>query len=160
MKQSIPMNLFILVSLVFSANAQQLPAPNVIPSSTEIGESVNVDETIYYVYDDGSYKEAVLTRDPELIGGRALMETLIQLNIKYPEKAREQKIGGTVLVSVVIDEEGNMEDAFIHEGICGGFNDAALRAVKLLEHTGFTPGEIKGKAVMVKFDIPITFLPQ
>lgn len=39
-----------------------------------------------------------------------------------------------------------MEDAFIHEGIGGGFNDEALRAVKLLGKTGFEPGRLKGKA--------------
>lgn len=65
-----------------------------------------------------------------------------------------------MLVSVVIDKEGRMEDAFIHEGIGGGCNDEALRAVRLLDETGFTPGRIKGKAVTVKFDIPITFSPR
>jgi protein TonB len=63
-------------------------------------------------------------------------------------------------VSVVINEEGQMEDAFIHEGIGGGCNDEALRAVKLLDKTGFEPGRLKGKAVTVKYDIPITFRPE
>ena len=80
--------------------------------------------------------------------------------MRYPDVAREKKIGGTVLISVVIDAQGNMEDAFVHEGIGGGCNDEALRAVKLMNKVGFEPGEIDGRPVTVKFDIPITFRPQ
>jgi len=122
--------------------------------------SVEVSSPPFFVYKDGEFKEAVLTKEPEMIGGKDLMETLIKLNIRYPEMAKEKKIGGTVLISVVIDSLGNMEDAFVHEGIGGGCNDEALRAVKLMNKMGFEPGEINGKAVTVKFDIPLTFLPQ
>ncbi|HEX5111885.1 MAG TPA: energy transducer TonB [Saprospiraceae bacterium] len=117
-------------------------------------------ETTYYILRDGMYEEAILSQVPEFLGGDEAMELLLQLNIRYPDAAREQKIGGTVRVSVVINEEGQMEDAFIHEGIGGGCNDEALRAVKLLGKTGFEPGRLKGKAVTVKFDIPITFRPE
>lgn len=127
---------------------------------TPQSEQIHVASTLYYVYEDGEYKEAVLSKEPELVGGKELMETLIKLNMRYPEVAKEKKIGGTVLISVVIDEEGNMEDAFVHEGIGGGCNDEALRAVKLMNKMGFEPGEIKGRPVTVKFDIPITFMPQ
>lgn len=123
-------------------------------------DEVQVFKTIYYVYHDGEFKETILSKEPELIGGKDLMENLIRLNTQYPEVAKSKKIGGTVLISVVIDDEGRMEDVFIHEGIGGGCNDEALRSVKLLDHTGFEPGEIDGKPVTVKFDIPLTFLPQ
>lgn len=123
-------------------------------------KAISVATTTYYVYKDGEFKEAILTREPEMIGGKALMETLIKLNIRYPEVAKAKKMGGTVLISVVIDTLGQIEDAFVHEGIGGGCNDEALRAVRLMDKVGFEPGEINGKPVIVKFDIPITFLPQ
>ncbi len=122
--------------------------------------SVEVASPPFFVYKNGEFKEAVLTKEPEMIGGKEMMETLIKLNIRYPEMAKEKKIGGTVYISVVIDSLGNMEDAFVHEGIGGGCNDEALRAVKLMNKMGFEPGEINGKPVTVKFDIPLTFLPQ
>jgi protein TonB len=128
--------------------------------TTETAQKIQVAETPYYVYENGEFHEAVLTVKPELIGGKDLMETLIKLNIRYPDKAREMKIGGTVVVSVVINEAGQIDDAFIREGIGGGCNDEALRAVKLMDKVGFYPGEMEGKPVMVRFDIPITFLPQ
>ncbi|MDQ3017137.1 MAG: energy transducer TonB [Bacteroidota bacterium] len=162
MKLGIHMSISILISLALQAAAQQLPQQSVTQCFEFTAEqpSISVDETTYFVYKDGQFTESMLTKSPELIGGKDLMSTLITLNIRYPDKAREKKIGGTVFVSVVIDAEGNLEDAFIHEGIGGGCNDEALRAVRLLDATGFEPGEIKGKPVTVKYDIPITFLPR
>ncbi len=156
------MSIYLFLSLAASCSAQQDPLPDQSVRQEIITDKTKTDSdaTVYYMYKDGEYKEAVLTKEPELIGGQSLMETLITLNIRYPEMAKQKKIGGTVMVSVVIDADGNMEDAYIHEGIGGGCNDEALRAVRLLDQTGFEPAEIKGKAVTVKYDIPITFLPK
>jgi protein TonB len=147
--------------MALSVLAQPLPAA--IPEGSSIGYMAADEssmETTYYILRNGTYEEAVLSQVPEFIGGDEAMELLLQLNIRYPDAAREQKIGGTVRVSVVLNEEGQMEDAFIHEGIGGGCNDEALRAVKLLDKTGFEPGRLHDKAVTVKFDIPITFRPE
>jgi TonB family protein len=123
-------------------------------------EQIQVDAPPFFVYENGKFREAKLTREPELIGGKELMETLITLNMRYPDAAREKLIGGVVVISVVIDSTGKMVDAFIREGIGGGCNDEALRAVKLMEKVGFNPGEMNGRPVTVKFDIPITFMPK
>ena len=147
--------------MAFGVLAQPLSTP--IPTSSPIEQQASPEasmETTYYILHNGVYEEAVLSQVPEFIAGDEAMELLLQLNIRYPDAAREQKIGGTVLVSVVLNEEGQMEDAFIHEGIGGGCNDEALRAVKLLDKTGFEPARLKGKPVTVKFDIPITFRPE
>ncbi len=162
MKLSITMSLSILFAFALTSAAQQLPQP-VQPVCDQVNTPqpvIDVSETTYFIFKEGAFVESILSKAPELIGGRDLMETLITLNIRYPEKAREKKIGGTVLVTVVIDAEGNMEDAYIHEGIGGGCNDEALRAVRLLDRTGFEPGEYRGQQVTVKYDIPITFMPR
>ena len=148
-------------TMAFSVLAQ--PLPTIIPTGSTVERLAAAEpsrKTIYYILRDGVYEEVVLSHVPEFIGGDEAMELLLQLNIRYPDAAREHKIGGTVRVSVVLNEEGQMEDAFIHEGIGGGCNDEALRAVKLLDTTGFEPGRLKGKPVTVKFDIPITFRPE
>lgn len=156
------MSIYLFLTLAVSTSAQQIPHPGQPVRQENISDKLKIDsdDTVYYLYKNGQYQEAALTKEPELIGGHALMETLITLNIRYPDRAKEKKIGGTVMVSVVIDADGNLEDAYIHEGIGGGCNDEALRAVRLLDQTGFEPAEIKGKAVTVKYDIPITFLPK
>lgn len=136
--------------------AQHVESENPVANA---GENIQLSSP-FYVYEDGEFREAILTKEPELVGGKDLMETLIKLNIRYPDQAKEKKIGGKVVVSVVIDSLGQMEDSFIKEGIGGGCNDEALRAVRLMQKIGFTPGEQDGRPVSVMFDIPITFLPR
>ena len=159
---SITVKVLLAIAFIFCSVSQtHLTGQQIAPPAVDpVEENIQVASTTYYVYVNGEFKEAKLTVAPELIGGKDLMETLIRLNIRYPDKAKEKKIGGTVLISVVIDSIGNIEDAFVHEGIGGGCNDEALRAVRLMDKVGFYPGEIDGQPVTVKFDIPITFLPQ
>lgn len=154
--------LFFIAILFLSWFSQSLAGQQQdrLHSAVSNEKTISVATTTYYIYQDGEFKEAILTKEPELIGGKELMETLIKLNIRYPEAAKAKKMGGTVLISVVVDKFGQIEDAFVHEGIGGGCNDEALRAVKLMDKMGFEPGELNGKPVVVKFDIPITFLPQ
>ena len=155
--------IFFLATILFASvlAPSGLIAQHVKPDGQEADAGANIHLTSpFYVYQDGAFREAIVTKEPELIGGKDLMETLIKLNIRYPDHAKEKKIGGTVVVSVVIDSIGQMEDAFIKEGIGGGCNDEALRAVRLMQKIGFTAGEQDGRPVTVMFDIPITFLPQ
>ena len=152
-----------ICSFTMALSVLAQPLSTAIPAGSPIEQQAAPEsslETTYYILRDGVYEEVVLSKVPEFKAGDEAMELLLQLNIRYPDAAREQKIGGTVLVSVVLNEEGQMEDAFIHEGIGGGCNDEALRAVKLLDTTGFEPARLKGKAVAVKFDIPFTFRPE
>ncbi len=151
-----------LATLVVFWSSHNLKAQKLPPLQAQVvaEETIQVSSTPFYVFKDGEFREAILSKEPELIGGKDLMETLIRLNMRYPEKAKEKHIGGTVIISVVIDNLGQMEDAFVLEGIGGGCNDEALRAVRLMDKVGFEPGEINGKPVTVRFNIPITFMPQ
>jgi periplasmic protein TonB len=162
MKMSYQKVIVLVAGLLFVFNAPVLSSQQtgIQNLNNPDAETIQVSSQPFYVYENGEFKEALLSKEPELIGGKELMETLIKLNIRYPDKAKAQKIGGTVLISVVIDSLGQMEDVFVHEGVGGGCNDEALRAVKLMNKVGFEPGELNGKPVTVKFDIPITFLPQ
>ncbi|HUR32080.1 MAG TPA: energy transducer TonB [Saprospiraceae bacterium] len=149
----------LITMLLFAFLSPSLSSQQISPSG-KAGSEIQVSETLYYVYENGEFREKILSKAPEMVGGKDLMETLIKLNMRYPEKAKEMRLGGTVIVSVVIDETGKMDDVFISEGIGGGCNDEALRAVRLMDKMGFEPGELNGRPVTVKFDIPITFLPQ
>ena len=149
----------LMLTVLFAFLSPSVSSQQISPSEKPAPE-IQVSETQYYVYEDGEFRETKLSKVPEMVGGKDLMETLIKLNMRYPDKAKAMRLGGTVIVSVVIDETGKMDDVFIREGIGGGCNDEALRAVKLMDKVGFEPGELDGRPVTVKFDIPITFLPQ
>ncbi len=87
---------------------------------------------------------------PELIGG---MQAIYE-HLRYPEIARKAGIEGRVVVQFIIDEEGNVVDPVVVRGIGGGCDEAAIEAVRQVR---FTPGRQRGRAVRVRYSLPITF---
>jgi TonB family protein len=83
--------------------------------------------------------------------------TYIQSKLKYPTEAVRNKVKGRVIISFVIDKEGNVTDAFIEKGIGSGCDEAALNAVRQLPRFG--PGKQDGQPVAVRFVVPIQFEP-
>ncbi len=97
---------------------------------------------------DGVY--SVAEAQPKLVGGlEALME-----HIHYPEVAREAGIEGTVFVQFVVDEAGAVRDAEVVRGAHPALDAAALEAVRKAQ---FEPGQQRGKAVPVRFALPVRF---
>ncbi len=93
----------------------------------------------------------ILDQLPRLVGGlRALSR-----QINYPESARRAGTEGEVLVSFVVDEQGNVVNPKIEQGIGGGCDEEALRVIRLAR---FIPGQQKdGVPVKVRIAIPIQF---
>ncbi|MFP8488315.1 energy transducer TonB [Gracilimonas sp. Q87] len=92
----------------------------------------------------------VVEQMPELIGGLASLNK----HITYPEMARRAQIEGRVIVEFIIDKEGNVRDPKIIRGIGGGCDEVALKAVKKVK---FKPGMQRGKPVLVRYSMPISF---
>ncbi|MEP6796160.1 MAG: energy transducer TonB [Saprospiraceae bacterium] len=122
------------------------------PSVLEEVKDLKKESYPYYVFKDGMYVEEVLDKKPVIIG--------VYQRILYPPFAREHGIQGTVLITVTVNEFGQLEDAVIHSHVGGGCDEEALRVVKLSGQNGFTPAEINGKPVKVKYDIPLRFILQ
>lgn len=97
----------------------------------------------------------VVEKMPEFPGGNDKMMEFISSNIKYPEAAQEQGIQGRVFVQFVIEADGSVSEAKILRGIGGGCDEEAVRVVMLMPK--WIPGEQKGEAVRVMFNIPINF---
>jgi protein TonB len=73
----------------------------------------------------------------------------------YPPIAARQRLEGTVLITALISERGDVLDARILGGEKRfGFDDAALRAVRA---TKFSPAIKDGKRVKTWFPIPVNF---
>ncbi len=92
----------------------------------------------------------VVEQMPELIGG---LES-IQRRIKYPEIAQKANIQGMVIVQFVVDETGKILNPKVVKSLKGGCDEEALRVIRLAK---FKPGKQRGKAVRVKYSIPIRF---
>ncbi len=92
---------------------------------------------------------------PEFPGGDISLQRYIANAIKYPVIAQEIGIQGKVFVSFVIDEFGNINDVNIIRGVDPSLDNEALRVIRSLPQ--WKPGKQGGKAVKVRYYVPINF---
>ncbi len=126
------------------------------PKSSPIANSIKL-ETIYYVYQDGVFKEATLDKAPAPYAGDNTFYRTMYKEMRYPAAARKGGIAGTVKITVVVNEFGQLESSEIKEGIGTGCDEEALKAVRRGFQLDFEPAMKDGKAVKVKYDIPVRF---
>jgi protein TonB len=92
----------------------------------------------------------VVEQMPELIGGLSAL----QKHITYPEMAIRAGIEGRVVVQFLIQKDGSVKDPYVIRGIGGGCDEEAIKAVKKVT---FTPGKQRGKPVVVRYSLPVSF---
>ncbi|CAL2104091.1 Energy transducer TonB [Tenacibaculum sp. 190130A14a] len=81
-------------------------------------------------------------------------------NFKYPESAINKGIGGRVLVQFTITPTGEVEDILLRGPQNGEILEKEAKRI-ITRLPKFTPGKHNGKAVKVKYGVPITFqLPE
>lgn len=66
---------------------------------------------------------------------------------KYTEEARTAAIEGTVVLDLIVDEQGRARDIKVVQGLEHGLTEAAIKA---LQGCSFTPGEKDGHPVSVR----------
>lgn len=83
----------------------------------------------------------------------------IYANIKYPAIAKENGVEGTAVVQFVVEKNGEVKEVTIARDIGAGCGTEAARVVKLMNKKGlkWTPGKQRGRAVRVRFTLPIKF---
>lgn len=95
---------------------------------------------------------------PEFPGGQKALLSYLSKNVKYPVIAQENGIEGKVYITFVVDEQGNIYDATIARGPDQSLNSEALRVVKSMPR--WKPGMQGGKAVKVRYTVPVNFILQ
>jgi len=93
--------------------------------------------------------------EPIYPGGPAAMNAFIQSKVVYPELSKEMDEQGTVYVQFVVNKNGTIQDVVVLKGVSELLDKEAMRVVKLMP--AWTPGEQAGKAVRVRYQIPINF---
>jgi len=87
---------------------------------------------------------------PNPIGGiEGIMSKII-----YPEIAKKAGIEGRVFILAFVDKYGSVTKAKVVQGIGGGCDEEALKAV---EETKFNPGKQRGKPVNVQITVSVFF---
>ena len=92
---------------------------------------------------------------PKFPGGMRECMNYLSKSIKYPAEAIDKKIQGRVIVQFVVKEDGSISEAKVVRGIDPLLDKEALRVTNSMPK--WTPGKQDGKAVSVKYTIPISF---
>ena len=97
----------------------------------------------------------VVEEMPEFPGGMAEAMKFLAKNIKYPVAAQQAKIEGRVIVQFVIERDGSVSDVKVMRGVNSELDAEAIRVVSMMPK--WIPGKQRGKAVAVKYTMPIMF---
>ena len=90
--------------------------------------------------------EYLVTRMPESLG---------EVRVPLPEEAKKKKIQGTVVLDILIDEQGRVREAILVQGPGMGLNEAAAGAVMRMK---FKPAYIESKPVAVRIRYSYNFV--
>ncbi|MBR5687796.1 MAG: TonB family protein [Prevotella sp.] len=92
---------------------------------------------------------------PEFEGGMPALANYMKENVCYPKEAFEANVQGRVLVSFIINENGEVSDASIMQGVEEHLDKEALRVISTMPN--WSPGLQDGKPVKVRYTLPVNF---
>ena len=101
---------------------------------------------------------AIVEKMPQFPGGEKAINEFISKTLQYPVIAQENGIQGKVVCSFIINQDGSVTDAEVISGVDPSLDREALSIVSAMPK--WTPGTQRGKAVRVKYTMPVTFTLQ
>ena len=97
----------------------------------------------------------VVEEMPEFPGGMGECMKFLGKNIKYPTISQENGVQGRVIVQFVVNRDGSIVDPVVVRGVDPYLDKEALRVIQMMPK--WKPGKQRGKAVRVKYTVPVTF---
>ena len=97
----------------------------------------------------------VVEEMPEFPGGMAECMKWLGANINYPETAQKNGVQGRVIVQFVVNTDGSIIEPQVARGIDPELDAEALRLINAMPK--WKPGKQQGKAVRVKYTLPIAY---
>ncbi len=92
---------------------------------------------------------------PEFPGGINGFKEFLTKNLKYPSAAQSAGVSGKVYLQFTVNQDGSLDNISAIKGIGFGCDEEAIRVMKLMP--AWKPGRQSGRAVRVKFNVPIVF---
>ena len=129
-----------------------------IVSADDQAEFVEIKDDVPIVVEEPEEEEQifqVVEERPQFPGGDAELMKYLQKNIKYPSICQEQGIQGRVIVQFVVNTDGSIVDAQVIKPVNPYLDKEALRVISTMPKG--IPGKQRGKAVRVRFTVPVTF---
>jgi protein TonB len=110
---------------------------------------------------DSMRKEEVVfsfaENQPEFPGGEEAMKKYLATNIHYPEREREENIGGVVYISFVVGKDGKIRSMEVLKGVkcCPHFGEEAIRVIHSMG--AWKPALMNGKPVNCQYNLPVSY---
>lgn len=129
--------------------------PATVATSPFLTEQPKIDEQ-----DNRVYNIAEVEKPPVFFGENTNIDQTTALkkwlseNIKYPTLAKQKGIQGKVVVKIIIEKDGSVNNVKILRSIEPSLDEEAARVAKLMT---WQPGISYGKIVRTEINIPIEF---
>jgi protein TonB len=88
-------------------------------------------------------------------GGDIELMKFFSENLVYPEIAKRAGVEGRVILSFVVDKNGNIIDVEVAKSIGAGCDEEAMRVLKIMPH--WIPGKQNGNPVFTRINLPVVF---
>lgn len=146
---------------------------NIVEDDIELEEELEIEDTEIdedtqiEIIDIGSDEDEevddaqvfmVVEQMPSFPGGDAALMKFLRDNVKYPHIAQEHGIQGRVYVSFVVSKDGSIRDVGVARSVDPALDNEAIRVVQAMPK--WEPGKQRGKAVNVKYMLPVNFVLQ
>ena len=106
---------------------------------------------------DENYIFGVVEQMPSFPGGNKALMKFLDDNLRYPAEARAMGIQGRVVVTFVVERDGNIDSIKVIKKVSPELDREALRVIRLMPK--WNPGKQNGKTVRTKYTIPVIFKP-
>ena len=130
-----------------------------IMSVEDQGEIVEINDDANIVVEEVVEEETiyqVVEQQPEFPGGMKALMKYLRDNINYPRISRENNSQGKSFVNFVVNTDGSIQDvAVLRSSGDVHLDKEATRVVASMPK--WNPGKQQGKAVRVRFTLPVTF---
>ena len=97
----------------------------------------------------------VVEQMPDFPGGPAELMKYLSTNVKYPEEAYSKGIEGRVILTFIVEKDGSISNVKVIKSVSEEIDAEAIRVIESMPK--WKPGTQSGKAVRVKYTIPVTF---
>ena len=104
---------------------------------------------------DPSKPYDVVEQMPQFPGGTGKLFEFLSMNVKYPAEAEKNDVQGRVIVTFVVEKDGEVSNAKVVKSVNPALDAEALRVINAMPK--WTPGMQGGEPVRVKYTVPVTF---
>lgn len=109
---------------------------------------------------DTLHSKQVLTYAEVMPAFPSGIQSFLMHNIHYPVISKETGVMGTVYISFLVNQYGDVTDVHCVKGVSNGkdLEEEAIRVVQMM--TPFTPGSMNGQNVIIEMKQPVRFVLQ